>query len=74
MLHKGYEGSDELTRELQTYVKRETAPYKFPRIIDYVSELPKTVNGKIRRVAIRKRDEEAAKVASTEQDKTDGLI
>ena len=74
VLHAGYEGSDELTRELQTYVKRETAPYKFPRIIDYVHELPKTVNGKIRRVAIRKRDEEAAKIASMEQDKTDGLI
>ena len=74
VLHEGYEGTPELTCELQTYVKRETAPYKYPRIIDYVPELPKTVNGKIRRVAIRKRDEEAAQVASTEQDKPDGLI
>ena len=74
VLHEGFEGSPELTRELQTYVKRETAPYKYPRIIDYVAELPKTVNGKIRRVAIRKRDEEAAKMASTEHDKHDGLI
>ena len=74
VLHEGYEGSPELTKELQTYVKRETAPYKFPRIIDYVASLPKTVNGKIRRVAIRRRDEEAARAKTIEQDKTDGLI
>ncbi|MBR3234525.1 MAG: AMP-binding protein [Atopobiaceae bacterium] len=74
VLHDGYTGSPELTKELQTYVKRETAPYKFPRIIDYVASLPKTVNGKIRRVAIRKRDEEAAKIKSSAQDKADGLI
>ncbi|MBP3893389.1 MAG: AMP-binding protein [Atopobiaceae bacterium] len=74
VLHEGYAGSPELTKELQTYVKRETAPYKYPRIIDYVRELPKTVNGKIRRVAIRKRDEEAAKIKSDSQDKADGLI
>ena len=74
VLHEGFVGSPELTKELQTYVKRETAPYKYPRIIDYVAELPKTVNGKIRRVAIRKRDEEAAKLKNDEQDKKDGLI
>jgi acetyl-CoA synthetase len=74
VLHEGYEGTPELTKELQTYVKRETAPYKYPRICDYVSELPKTVNGKIRRVAIRKRDEEAAKLKNVEHDKKDGLI
>lgn len=74
VLHKGFESSPELTKQLQAYVKHETAPYKYPRIIDYVPELPKTVNGKIRRVAIRKRDEEAARLASQEQDKTDGLI
>jgi acetyl-CoA synthetase len=74
VLHDGYVGSPELTKELQTYVKRETAPYKFPRIIDYVRDLPKTVNGKIRRVAIRRRDEEAAKLKDVEQDKKDGLI
>ena len=38
-------------------MKRKTAPYKYPRIIDYVAELPRTVNGKIRRVAIRQNDE-----------------
>jgi acetyl-CoA synthetase len=53
VLAPGYAASDELTNELQDWVKRGTAPYKYPRVIDYVSELPKTVNGKIRRAAIR---------------------
>ena len=57
VLAGGYEGTAELTKELQTWVKQRTAPYKYPRIIDYVGELPKTVNGKIRRVAIRESDE-----------------
>lgn len=56
VLAPGFRGGDDLTRELQTWVKRRTAPYKYPRIIDYVDELPKTVNGKIRRVAIRQAD------------------
>ena len=56
VLAEGFKGSEMLTRELQTWVKRQTAPYKYPRIIDYVDELPKTVNGKIRRVAIRTAD------------------
>ena len=74
VLQVGYEGTPELTKELQRYVKQETAPYKFPRIIDYVDALPKTVNGKIRRVAIRKRDEELAAAKADAQDKKDGLI
>jgi acetyl-CoA synthetase len=49
-----YSPSPELVRELQEHVKRETAPYKYPRIIDFVQELPKTVNGKIRRAELRK--------------------
>ncbi len=57
VLAKGYEPSDELKRELQVFVKNLTAPYKYPRIIDFVSEMPKTVSGKIRRVEIRKNDE-----------------
>lgn len=56
VLAEGFVGSDELTRELQTWVKHQTAPYKYPRIIEYVDALPKTVNGKIRRVAIRQKD------------------
>ncbi|MCL2024874.1 MAG: AMP-binding protein [Coriobacteriia bacterium] len=56
VLSPDYKVSDELTRELQTWVKKETAPYKYPRIIDYVDALPKTVNGKIRRAVIRQQD------------------
>ncbi|MDR0888779.1 MAG: AMP-binding protein [Coriobacteriales bacterium] len=63
VLKPGYEGSDELTKELQTFMKRETAPYKYPRIISYVDELPKTVNGKVRRAAIRAADEQGGDAA-----------
>ncbi|MDE8685314.1 hypothetical protein P0G11_12300, partial [Adlercreutzia rubneri] len=56
VLADGWQGSDELTAELQKWVKRQTAPYKYPRIIEYVDELPRTVNGKIRRAAIREQD------------------
>ena len=47
---------EELVKELQAHVKRETAPYKYPRIIEFVDELPKTISGKIRRVEIRDKD------------------
>ena len=47
---------DNLVKELQQHVKRETAPYKYPRIIEFVDELPKTISGKIRRVEIREKD------------------
>lgn len=56
VLADGFKGSEELTRELQAWVKHRTAPYKYPRIVEYVDALPKTVNGKIRRVAIRQKD------------------
>ncbi|MGE4587804.1 MAG: AMP-binding protein [Mangrovibacterium sp.] len=46
-------GSEELVREIQNYVKQVTAPYKYPRIVEFVTELPKTISGKIRRVDIR---------------------
>jgi acetyl-CoA synthetase len=46
----------ELVSELQDYVKRQTAPYKYPRVIEFVEELPKTISGKIRRVEIRDHD------------------
>ena len=49
---------DDLIKELQQHVKKETAPYKYPRIIEFVDELPKTISGKIRRVEIRKKDAE----------------
>lgn len=47
---------DSLVKELQEHVKHETAPYKYPRIIEFVDELPKTISGKIRRVEIREKD------------------
>ena len=47
---------DDLIKELQQHVKKETAPYKYPRIIEFVDELPKTISGKIRRVEIRQKD------------------
>lgn len=56
VLKPGFEGSEELKKELQTYVKKETAPYKYPRVIEFVDSLPKTVNGKIRRTEIRAND------------------
>ena len=56
VLAKGYEPSDELTKELQNHVKKVTAPYKYPRVVEYVKELPKTVGGKIKRAQIRKED------------------
>ncbi len=56
VLAPGVVGTPELTQELQQWVKDQTAPYKYPRIIEYVDELPRTVNGKIRRVAIREAD------------------
>ncbi len=56
VLAKGYTPGDELAKELQEHVKRVTAPYKYPRIIEFVTELPKTISGKIRRVQIRDKD------------------
>jgi acetyl-CoA synthetase len=49
----GYVPSPELVRELQEHVKRETAPYKYPRIVDFAPELPKTASGKIKRALLR---------------------
>ena len=56
VLREGYEPSDDLKKELQNFVKHETAPYKYPRAVDFVKELPKTVNGKIQRKVIRDKD------------------
>ena len=56
VLARGYEPSDELKKEIQDYVKSVTAPYKYPRIIEFVDELPKTISGKIKRAYIRKAD------------------
>ncbi len=58
VLARGYEPSDELAKELQNHVKKNTAPYKYPRIVEFVNELPKTISGKIKRVQIRNEDSE----------------
>ena len=56
VLARGFMPSEALKKELQEHVKRTTAPFKYPRIIEFVSELPKTISGKIRRVELRERD------------------
>ena len=56
VLTKGTVPSDDLVKEVQSYVKSHTAPYKYPRIVEFVDELPKTISGKIRRVQIRETD------------------
>ena len=56
VLARGFEPSEELTKEIQNHVKKVTAPYKYPRIVEYVSELPKTIGGKIKRKEIRQKD------------------
>lgn len=53
VLAKGYAPSDDMKVELQSHTKRTTAPYKYPREIEFVEELPKTISGKIRRVELR---------------------
>ncbi len=60
VLQKGYEPSEALVKELQNYVKVNTAPYKYPRIVEFVEALPKTFNGKIQRNVIRQNDIEKA--------------
>ncbi|MDD4197972.1 MAG: AMP-binding protein [Paludibacter sp.] len=56
ILAKNYKASEALIREIQEHVKTVTAPYKYPRIIEFVEELPKTISGKIRRTEIREKD------------------
>jgi acyl-coenzyme A synthetase/AMP-(fatty) acid ligase len=53
VLRGGHAPSDALARELQDHVKSQTAPYKYPRIVDFADELPKTASGKVRRAALR---------------------
>lgn len=57
VLTSGYESSPELAKEIQNHVKQVTAPYKYPRVVEFVDELPKTISGKIRRIEIREKDE-----------------
>ena len=56
VLAKGYKPSEELKKDIQNHVKKVTAPYKYPRMINFVDEIPKTSNGKIIRKVIREAD------------------
>ena len=56
VLKPGWEPSDALKKELQDHVKKLTAPYKYPRVIEFVDALPKTISGKVRRVELREKD------------------
>lgn len=56
VLKKGYEPDEDLKKEIQKFIKKSTAPYKYPRIIEFVQELPKSISGKIRRHVIRDKD------------------
>ena len=56
ILAPGFEASDALVKELQDYVKKVTAPYKYPRKIEFVEALPKTISGKIRRIDLRDKE------------------
>jgi acetyl-CoA synthetase len=58
ILARGYKPSEALKKDIQNYVKKVTAPYKYPRIIEFVDELPKTISGKIKRAQIRQEDNE----------------
>lgn len=60
VLTRDYKPSEELKLEIQNHVKQVTAPYKYPRVIEFVDELPKTISGKIRRIEIRSKDQEKA--------------
>ena len=61
VLAPGYVESDELTGSLQAHVRSVTAPYKYPRAVEFVSELPKTISRKIRRVELRQRELDSAR-------------
>jgi acetyl-CoA synthetase len=56
VLTSNYQADTDLKKELQDHVKKITAPYKYPRVVEFVPELPKTISGKIRRVEIREKD------------------
>ncbi len=67
VIKKEYSPSQQLIKELQNHVKKTTAPYKYPRIIEFVDELPKTFSGKIKRAQIRHQDEDAVRVRDSVQ-------
>lgn len=67
VLAQSYSGSDALAKELQEHVKKLTAPYKYPRVVEFVAELPKTISGKIRRIEIRERHAQEGDTPTAEE-------
>jgi acyl-coenzyme A synthetase/AMP-(fatty) acid ligase len=65
VLRDGHEPSNELAKELQEHVKRETAPYKYPRIVEFAEELPKTASGKVKRATLRATSPEHDQISSS---------
>ena len=57
ILKEGYTPGDELVKELQDFAKKHTAPYKYPREIEFVKKLPKTISGKVKRDLLRRHSE-----------------
>jgi acetyl-CoA synthetase len=60
VLKQGFEPSETLIKDIQSHVRRTTAPYKYPRAIEFVDDLPKTLSGKIRRNELRQREMQKA--------------
>ena len=56
VLKEGYEPTEQLAKDIQRFVKKITAPYKYPRSIEFVGDLPKTISGKIKRNVLRERE------------------
>ena len=65
VLREGFEPCDKLKKEIQSHCKKVTAPYKYPRMIEFIEQLPKTISGKTRRIALRQMDMERARKATT---------
>ena len=61
VLAEGHEGSDELVKEIQQFVRERLSAYAYPRKIEFVDDLPKTLTGKIRRIELREREMDAAR-------------
>jgi acetyl-CoA synthetase len=56
VLKEGYQPSEQLAKDIQKFVKKHTAPYKYPRAIEFTDDLPKTISGKIKRNVLRERE------------------
>ncbi|MCI6874060.1 MULTISPECIES: AMP-binding protein [Hallerella] len=67
VLQKGFNASKELAKDIQLFTKKVAASYKSPRIIDFVTELPKTISGKIRRASIREKDKQDQQKSDAEK-------